>query len=126
MSAVVVHGGGGVQWCGRMCPTLGGMSVVKINAITVEEGAGPLLEERFAARAHLVESCPGFEGFRLLRPVSGDDRYFVVTQWADEKSFAQWRDGAARTAHSPTGKKAAVKAELLEFDVVVESLPADN
>ena len=102
------------------------MSVIKINAITVDEGKGPLLEERFAARKHTVESCPGFEGFRLLRPVNGDDRYFVMTQWKDEESFARWRDGAARHAHSDEGNKAAVKAELLEFEVVFESLPQNT
>ena len=26
----------------------------------------------------------------LLRPVAGDDRYFVVTHWADEESFQGW------------------------------------
>ncbi|HHU67540.1 MAG TPA: antibiotic biosynthesis monooxygenase, partial [Corynebacterium sp.] len=31
------------------------MSIVKINAITVPEGAGPQLEERFAARKHAVD-----------------------------------------------------------------------
>ena len=54
------------------------MSVVKINAIEVPEGAGPQLEERFAARAGAVENSPGFEGFQLLRPVEGEDRYFVM------------------------------------------------
>ncbi len=45
------------------------MSVVKINAIEVPEGAGPELEARFAARKHAVDSSPGFQGFQLLRPV---------------------------------------------------------
>lgn len=57
------------------------MSIVKINAISVPEGAGEELEKRFAARQNAVDSAPGFEGFQLLRPVSGEDRYFVVTQW---------------------------------------------
>lgn len=74
------------------------MSIVKINAITVPEGAGPQLEERFAARKHAVDQAPGFEGFQLLRPVQGEDRYFVVTRWADEESYAAWRDGEARAA----------------------------
>ena len=34
------------------------MSVVKINAISVPEGAGPELEQRFAARARSVETMP--------------------------------------------------------------------
>ena len=44
------------------------MSVVKINAIEVPEGAGAELEARFAARKHAVDGEPGFEGFQLLRP----------------------------------------------------------
>ena len=35
------------------------MSVVKINAIEVPEGAGPELEKRFAARMHSVDEQPG-------------------------------------------------------------------
>ena len=61
------------------------MSIVKINAISVPEGAGPELEKRFAARKQAIDSQPGFEGFQLLRPVAGEDRYFVITRWADEE-----------------------------------------
>ncbi|MFH5231279.1 antibiotic biosynthesis monooxygenase family protein [Antrihabitans spumae] len=97
------------------------MAVVKINAIEVPEGAGPELEERFAARAHAVENSPGFLGFQLLRPVKGDDRYFVVTQWDSEESFATWRDGPAREAHSgERAKPVASGASLLEFEVVLD------
>ena len=75
-------------------------SVVKINAISVPPQAGPELEKRFAARAHTVDGADGFLGFQLLRPVAGDDRYFVVTHWRDEEAFAAWRDGDARAAHA--------------------------
>ncbi|AHW63807.1 antibiotic biosynthesis monooxygenase family protein [Corynebacterium glyciniphilum] len=99
------------------------MSVVKINAIDVPEGAGPELEKRFAARAHTVDSSPGFEGFQLLRPTKGDDRYFVVTTWASEEDFQTWAAGPAKAAHSgPHGdeekKPVATGASLLEFEVV--------
>ena len=66
------------------------MSVVKINAIEVPEGAGPELEERFAARAGAVENSPGFQGFQLLRPVEGETRYFVMTWWESEEAFQGW------------------------------------
>lgn len=95
------------------------MSVVKINAIEVPEGAGPELEKRFAARKHSVDSEPGFEGFQLLRPVAGNNRYFVVTTWATEEDFAAWRDGNARQAHAGQDRKpVATGASLLEFEVV--------
>lgn len=100
------------------------MSVVKINAIAVPPQAGPELERRFADRAHTVEGSPGFLGFQLLRPVQGDDRYFVVTEWADEESFAAWRDGDARTAHAGQhGQPVSTGASLLEFEVVLEVRP---
>jgi heme oxygenase (mycobilin-producing) len=99
------------------------MSVVKINAISVPEGMGPQLEERFATRARVVETMPGFEGFELLRPVSGDTRYFVYTRWADEESFLAWvgsegfRQGHAR-AESADGRPVASHSDLLSFEVV--------
>lgn len=97
------------------------MSVVKINAISVPEGAGPELEKRFANRAHSVDGSKGFLGFQLLRPVKGDDRYFVVTQWESEQAFADWRDGPAREAHSgERAKPVASGASLLEFEVVLD------
>lgn len=96
------------------------MAVVKINAIEVPEGAGPELEKRFAARAGAVEGSPGFLGFQLLRPVKGEDRYFVVTQWETEEAFQEWAAGPARAAHAgEKTKPVASGASLLEFEVVL-------
>ncbi|WP_244929055.1 antibiotic biosynthesis monooxygenase [Nocardioides sp. W7] len=100
------------------------MPVVKINAISVPPQAHEELEKRFAARAGTVDGSPGFLGFQLLRPVAGEERYFVVTQWEDEESFAAWRDGSARAAHSGEhGKPVASGADLLEFEVVLDVRP---
>ena len=97
------------------------MSVVKINAIEIPEGAGPELEQRFAARAGMVDQQPGFEEFMLLRPTSGDDRYFVLTRWESEEAFQHQH----RDTHEDDGKgeakpqhPVATGASLLEFDVV--------
>jgi heme-degrading monooxygenase HmoA len=109
------------------------MSVVKINAIEVPAGAGPELEARFAARAGMVDQQPGFEEFMLLRPVAGEDRYFVLTRWESEEAFQHWRNGQAfqhqhRETHDDDGKGAAkpqhpvaTGASLLEFEVVTVS-----
>jgi heme-degrading monooxygenase HmoA len=115
------------------------MSVVKINAIHVPAGHGAELEKRFAARKHSVDGSKGFEGFQLLRPVKGDDRYFVVTTWDSEESFRDWAENGAKAAHAgpPAGaahgapaegaghpgaegapKPVATGADLLEFEVV--------
>lgn len=100
------------------------MSVVKINAIAVPPQAAEELERRFAARAGTVDGAPGFLGFQLLRPVAGEDRYFVVTHWEDEESFAGWRDGDARAAHKGEhGKPVVSGSALLEFEVVLDVKP---
>ena len=100
------------------------MSVVKINAIRVPPQAGEELERRFAARAGTVDGAAGFLGFQLLRPVQGEDRYFVVTHWEDEASFAAWRDGDARAAHAgEQSKPVSTGADLLEFEVVLDVKP---
>jgi heme-degrading monooxygenase HmoA len=96
------------------------MSVIKINAIAVPEGAGPELERRFAARKQAVDTSPGFEGFQLLRPVKGDSRYFVVTQWASDADFQLWADAGSKAAHGGNegSRPLASGADLLEFEVV--------
>jgi heme oxygenase (mycobilin-producing) len=99
------------------------MTVVKINAIEVPEGAGPELERRFANRLHAVDDQPGFQSFELLRPVAGESRYFVVTHWDDEESFQNWMKGSGMAAHAgerarPVGTGSAV----LEFEVVQRSV----
>lgn len=106
------------------------MSVVKINAIEVPPGKGAELEARFAARAGLVDQEPGFEEFMLLRPVAGDDRYFVVTRWESEEAFQSWRNGQSfqhqhRDTHADGGvgeakpqQPVSTGASLLEFEVV--------
>ena len=93
-----------------------GDGVVKINAISVPPPAREELERRFAARAHTVDGADGFLGFQLLRPVAGDDRFFVVTRW---------RDGDARAAHAGEGTRpVASGADLLEFEVVLDVRPS--
>lgn len=95
------------------------MTVVKINAIEVPEGAGPELEKRFAARQGAVENAPGFISFELLRPVAGETRYFVVTRWSSDEAFQAWSAGSGRAAHSgERSRPVATGASLLEFEVV--------
>ena len=97
------------------------MSVVKINAITPAEGGELELEARFGNRVREVERMEGFERFQLLRPVSGDDRYFVYTQWRSEEDFQRWVDSAEfRRGHAKSDgeKPVATHATLLAFEVV--------
>ena len=105
------------------------MSVVKINAIEVPEGAGPELEKRFAARMHSVDEQPGFLGFELLRPIKGETRYFVVTHWESDEAFQDWIKSSAFTrghvqARADAKGTVAHGSALMEFEVVDLSAPA--
>ena len=105
------------------------MAVVKINAIEVEPGRGPALEERFAKRASEVEKMPGFLGFELLRPVEGETRYFVYTRWESEEAFRAWVESSSFTrGHAQAAKNqggpVAHGSSLLEFEVVETAAPA--
>ncbi|WP_448851513.1 antibiotic biosynthesis monooxygenase family protein [Corynebacterium sp. 335C] len=101
------------------------MSIVKINAIDVPQGAGEELERRFAAHAGHIENQPGFEGFQLLRPTGeAETRYFVLTHWADQESYDAWRTGQGYEKSHPKSEEGqrpvATGSQLLEFDVVVD------
>lgn len=66
------------------------MSVIKINAITVDPESGDELAHRFAARAGAVDDQDGFEGFELLKPTDDRTVWLVVTRWRDEDAFNAW------------------------------------
>ena len=105
------------------------MAVVKINAIEVEPGRGPALEERFAKRASEVEKMPGFLGFELLRPVEGETRYFVYTRWESEEAFRAWVESSSFTrghaqAARNEGGPVAHGSSLLSFEVVETAGPS--
>jgi heme-degrading monooxygenase HmoA len=103
------------------------MSIVKINAIAVGEGKGKELENRFQQRAGEVENQPGFEGFELLRPVEGEDRYFVYTRWDSEESFQAWvsskafERGHRQASQNKTDRIFAHGSAILGFEVVIKT-----
>lgn len=66
------------------------MSIIKINAITVDPESGDELAHRFAQRAGAVDDQDGFEGFELLKPTDGRTTWLVVTRWRDEEAFQAW------------------------------------
>ena len=55
-------------------------------------------------------------GFELLKPVSGETRYFVYTRWETEEHFQAWMKGSAKEAHSgERAKPVGTGSGLLEF-----------
>ena len=104
------------------------MSYVAINVLSVPEGAGATLEERFAARQGAVDSAPGFEHFELLRPLEGTSDYLVYTRWRSEGDFRAWREsqcfgeGHAKATDRPAGKRpAATGSTIWAFEVAQQS-----
>jgi heme-degrading monooxygenase HmoA len=105
---------------------MGGMTVIKINAITVSPDSGDELAKRFAARAGAIDNQDGFEGFELLRPTDERTTWLVVTRWRDDASFKAWVSSPAfghghRSAAERAGGQApppvGVSSELWSYEV---------
>ena len=107
------------------------MPFVAINVLTVPEGRGDLLEQRFAGRAGSVERAEGFERFELLRPVEGTDSYLVYTRWRSREDFEAWtssqtfeRGHAQASGRSDDQPRAATGSTIWSFEVVQDADPA--
>ena len=107
------------------------MTFVAINVLTVPEGAGDTLEQRFARRAGSVERAPGFEHFELLRPLEGTDSYLVYTRWASREAFEEWtRSQSFSAGHGQASgrgeaeRPAATGSTIWSFEVVQAADPA--
>jgi heme oxygenase (mycobilin-producing) len=109
----------------------GGMTFVAVNVLTVPEGAGATLEQRFARRAGSVERAPGFEHFELLRPLEGTDSYLVYTRWSSREAFEEWtRSQSFAAGHGQASgrgqseRPAATGSTIWSFEVVQAADPA--
>jgi heme-degrading monooxygenase HmoA len=100
------------------------MAFVAINVLSVPPERREMLEQRFARRAGEVDKTPGFQAFELLRPVEGEDRYFVYTRWDSREAFQAWTESQAfehgHAQHNAQGP-AASGSELLTFEVAEHS-----
>jgi heme-degrading monooxygenase HmoA len=107
------------------------MSVVKINAITVDPDSGDELAHRFAARAGAVDDQDGFEGFELLKPTDDRNTWLVVTRWRDEDAFQAWLSSSSFTRghaggagpEGTTARPVGVHSELWSYVVAGGSAP---
>lgn len=93
------------------------MSYVVVNALSVPTDQAETLEQRFAARAGMVDQAPGFEHFELLRPVSGTDTYLVYTRWDSQESYQKWLDSQDFAGSHGGGRPAATDSSIWEFEV---------
>ena len=106
------------------------MAFVAINVLTVPEGKGSTLEERFARRVGSVERAQGFERFELLRPVEGVDSYLVYTRWRSREDFEAWKrsqsfaHGHAQASQRAGGEgPAATGSTIWSFELVSSADP---
>lgn len=85
---------------------------VVMNHIPVIEEGQPLFEEAFRNRQHGVETMPGFEAFRMLKPKKGFT-YIIFTQWNSEAAYENWKnsDTFANTHKEQTIKPPAYFAD---------------
>ncbi|MHB1838083.1 MAG: antibiotic biosynthesis monooxygenase family protein [Solirubrobacteraceae bacterium] len=104
------------------------MSIVKINAITVDRDRFDEFAQRFAGRAGKVSAAEGFESFQLLRPTDERNVCLVVTQWRSEEDFQAWLRGpdfaAGHAQHRKDGPIGSA-SELWSFEVL-ETEMADS
>ena len=108
------------------------MSFVAVNVLTVPEGGGEVLEQRFARRQGSVESAEGFEDFQLLRPVEGTEDYVVYTRWRSSEDFQRWREAqsyhgghAQASGRDGDEQRAATGSTVWAFEVAQRALPVD-
>ncbi len=99
--------------------------IVVSNRIPVHEDHHEAFEERFANRAADVETMPGFLSFHLLRPISPDDPYVVMTFWESHEHYEAWinseafKQGHARASTLP--REAFLGRPTLEVMEVISS-----
>lgn len=77
------------------------MSYITISTLQIPPGAANVLEGRFRERRNEVDGEPGFQGFKLLRPKAGTDRYYVGEQSPLRRLDAQARRGQNPRQHQP-------------------------
>src|SRR5699024_10003683 len=64
---------------------------IVMNNIPVTDDGQQIFEDRFKQQQDEVVSMPGFQAFRLLRPLEGNT-YVVFTQWASEQDITNCKN----------------------------------
>ena len=78
--------------------------VAVANRIFVAPEYAEPFEERFRARAGLVDGMPGFISNLVLRPTDEGDPYIVLTFWQSHDDFEAWtKSDAFIKGHARSG-----------------------
>jgi len=97
---------------------------VVANRVPVAPGWEETFEERFRQRAGQIDKQPGFLRMQILKPVSDDSPYVVLTTWQDNTSFEAWVGSEDfKLAHSNPMPKEAFDGEgkLEMHEVIIDA-----
>ncbi|GIV35500.1 MAG: hypothetical protein KatS3mg031_3035 [Chitinophagales bacterium] len=70
-------------------------SFVAINYITCRPEYATRFEELFKTRAHAIDHAPGFRHMYVLKPLTAENKYLVISHWESEQHFKAWTRSAA-------------------------------
>jgi heme-degrading monooxygenase HmoA len=101
---------------------------VVANRVPVASGWAETFEERFRQRAGQIDKQAGFLRMQILKPVSDDSPYVVLTTWQDKASFEAWvGSDDFKLAHSNPMPKEAFDGEgKLEMHEVIIDAASSN
>ena len=99
---------------------------VVMNRIPVNAEYAEQFEERFRTRAGEVDKMQGFMRNQVLRPVTAEDPYIVMTFWESKEDFDAWVDSDAfKKGHARSGtlphEAFKGRPKLESFEVVLDS-----
>ncbi len=86
-------------------------------------------EARFQKRAGEIDKQTGFVRLEIMRPVSDDTPYVVLTTWEDEAAFKNWVNSEDfRNAHKNPMPKEAFSGEgrLEQYEVIIQAQSQQN
>ncbi|NQZ83993.1 MAG: antibiotic biosynthesis monooxygenase [Colwellia sp.] len=80
-------------------------------------------ENRFRKRAGEIDKQSGFISMQILKPISEDIPYIVLTSWQDENAFNEWiKSEDFKLAHqNPLPREAFTGKPVMEKHQVVIS-----
>jgi heme-degrading monooxygenase HmoA len=67
---------------------------VAINFISCADGYRERFEELFRTRAGAIDSMPGFQRLKVLRPHDRSE-YLIMSEWDSEEHFKAWTKSEA-------------------------------
>ena len=98
------------------------------NRIPITQEWQGEFENRFRKRAGEIDKQSGFISMQILKPISEDIPYVVLTSWQDENAFNEWiKSEDFKLAHqNPMSRDAFLEGGGIEQYEVVISSADDN